>query len=273
MTDGSADALPAPAAFPDMRARGYQREAWHSFRDSIHMTRGSLTDDQFASGALGEAVSNLSFRLLLLPSDPEGNALSFTDSFWTTWESANGGIFQSVVAGGRGNTRPTPWGAARYREGRGDLWDHYMAALPNGGMDSGLSRSLACFRTSYSDMEVFRCRALLAFAWACLAIHRVVLDNQAVQGPWEMTVALLHTAGTGLGMVAAGWDERQYGVPLRATHLLRTWDFERFPGEADVGALAFAIGDWLENCWGFRERRFIARDGRLNGQFEWPRPT
>jgi hypothetical protein len=35
--------------------------------------------------------------------------------------------------------------------------------------------------------------------------------------------------------------------------------------------LAFGIGAWIEDSFGSQNRRFLARDGKLTGQFDWQR--
>lgn len=85
-----------------------------------------------------------------------------------------------------------------------------------------------------------------------------------LDGPAELSLALRDTQAAALGNVAEGWQEpgpHEIGRQCHAKHLFLRRDLWDWPDEVRQLDLAFSIGGWIEDAWGFQERRFLARSG------------
>jgi hypothetical protein len=94
----------------------------------------------------------------------------------------------------------------------------------------------------------------------------------AVDGPWQLTVALNRTAGAFLGNVGEGWAEPLTWdnelPPCVDQHLLWHIDIADVPRDDEARDIAFSVGDRIEDAWGARQRRYLARVGDLAGRFD-----
>jgi len=61
-----------------------------------------------------------------------------------------------------------------------------------------------------------------------------------------------------------GWTPPRCAEP---SVLLRR-EVDEWPSAQDVAALAFEFGDWIEDGWGMRQRRYLAERGDRQGQFD-----
>ena len=90
----------------------------------------------------------------------------------------------------------------------------------------------------------------------------------AIDGPWEISLALRDTAGAALGDFAEGWapfgDFRNDGTGCGEPHVLHRWTVD----EIEPQALAFGAGDRIENSFGTTHQRYLAHRGSYEGQFD-----
>ncbi len=96
-----------------------------------------------------------------------------------------------------------------------------------------------------------------------------------MNGPWECSIALRKTGGAALGNFGAGWAE--YGDPRANTrpcpepNLLWRRELDSWPAAEETRQLAYGVGAWVEDSFGSLNRRFLAREGKLTGEFDWQR--
>lgn len=85
-----------------------------------------------------------------------------------------------------------------------------------------------------------------------------------------MSVALRVTGRASLAGFGEGWRESSAyyeNAPSREEHLLIRREFDGIEPEG-LKALAFSIGRQIENGFGCKEARFLARIGRFTGQID-----
>lgn len=115
---------------------------------------------------------------------------------------------------------------------------------------------------------------ILGRTWASLVQYRAVLERLAPHGPWEVTLAMVRTQGSYLGNVAEGWEEPQNlsdyeRLPCVERNILIRLELVEWPQTDDaVRELAFAIGGRIEDAWGSKGRRFLARISANEGRFD-----
>ena len=99
------------------------------------------------------------------------------------------------------------------------------------------------------------------------------MTAQDAEGQWEVTLGLAGTQGSLLAGLGEGWLEPHQGFhdaePCRLPNVLLRRECEHWPRGDEVRELAFAFGAMIENAWGYSLRRFIARQGRFQGQLDW----
>lgn len=120
--------------------------------------------------------------------------------------------------------------------------------------------------------RVFRLIRIVGLLWTALNLYGLAIERFKINGPWECSVAVLVTLGGSLGNFATGWlqypDPEANLYPCPELNLWRRWELDDWPTLDGTRDLAFSIGDWIENSWGMQLRRFIARSGRFDGEFD-----
>ena len=122
------------------------------------------------------------------------------------------------------------------------------------------------------EMPVLRLILVVGRAWAALDLYHEVVQHFAIEGTWEICLAIPNTGGSrldNLGEGRAGPAEYfcdlppcdEPGVPLRR-------EVGQFLDTGGTQSLAFSYGAWLEAAWSMRERRCLAYRGQLAGQFD-----
>ncbi|MCL5959399.1 MAG: hypothetical protein M1358_08800 [Chloroflexi bacterium] len=227
-------------------------------------------EEDFASGGLSQFLADRSARLLILPGDPDAPSIEFDSEFWSWWlgdciDPATG----RPARWGR-NSRPTSMAAVRGEFQNDDQdWRYYMALLRCGGLDKALGRA-GFYRLRQG--RAFRLIAIVGRIWATLDLYREAVERFGVHGPWEITLALSGTAGSLLGHLAEGWAEpdtlNNDMPPCREPGVLLRKEIAQLPDIDGARAIAFSFGAWLEDTWGVRQRRFLARCGQLTDQFD-----
>jgi hypothetical protein len=96
-------------------------------------------------------------------------------------------------------------------------WNGYLAQHRSGGLEFGLGRpGSARWRRGQEEDEthVFFLTTIVGRVWLGLALFAEVRERSAIEGPWEITLALRDTEQAVIGNVAAGWAEPERTFPL-----------------------------------------------------------
>ncbi len=245
-----------------------RRGRWRRARQSLHLLDPSAED--FGTEGLASFVANRSVRLLILPADPEASLIEFDEGLWEWWRQAH----TDPVTGD-----PTQWGTQHrtisaavvsYDSYREQGWERYRALYRHGGLELELGSSATY---TFGERRGFRLIYTVGNIWAALSLYQEVEEKFGVEGPWEVTLAIQHTEGSVLGNLGEGWapPESLINDPpicLEPGVLLRQ-ETADWPSGAEVQALAFTVGGWIDNSWGGQGRRFLARQGPLAEEFDW----
>lgn len=242
------------------------RKRWQVVRqaESLAGARGQ----DFALGGLGGRVADLAARVLLLPADPEGHVIEFDEEFWSWWETSRPGpVHETSVEWGT-TCSATTHAAIRFsRSNHG--WDPYLALHRCGTLEAGIGRGAAAER---GETRVFRLVPLLGRIWSALEFYGDVVTRYEPEGPWQAVVGLRRTKGSFLSGLATGWADPLNGMfdptPCADEHVLLTREIPQWPSDDGVRDLAMTLGGWIENAWGYKERRFLAREGPHAGEFD-----
>ena len=251
-----------------------QRSRWRRVRSLLHLV--DLEDERFATGGLGQRVPGLTARLLILPSDPQASIVSFDTEFWNWWASERQTPFGKQEWFGH-HSKPTADGAALFDEHHSgkdrNLWDQYLALTRSASIDAGFSRQVGRF---YEDGNQFYLINLVGRVWSLAHRYSEVVQRFELPGPFEVTLALRQTVGTYLINVGEGWRSHLPGpstwadelVTCVSSNLIHSIEFDEWPVDSFFADLVFPFGERIEDSWGMRDRRFIAREGSYEGQFD-----
>jgi len=143
-------------------------------------------------------------------------------------------------------------------------------------MEFGLGRrGGSSFRRQQSDAptQVFFLAAVLGRAWWALSRYADVIEHLHVEGPWEITLAFRNTLASVLADLAGGWVEpmnewRDECPPCPDNNVLIVREVESWPTPDETRALAMSLGGNIEDAWGSRQRRFLARVDPRIGEFD-----
>lgn len=231
--------------------------------------------ENFALGGLAPRLRTPSVRLLLLPGDPEGAAVDIDDELWAWVKNV-----QVVNIGGRNvhlglQEIPTAHAAVLADSyGSRELWSSYVAIHRSGAFEYGMGERGAWERTGRDGKpaRVFNLVSIVARTWGLLKFATAFRDRVAVAGPYQLTVAMHRTGGALLGNVADGWAEPMTWEnelpPCAEPHVLWHLELDTWPSDDEARDLAFRVGDRIEDAWGVRHRRYLARAGERVGQFD-----
>jgi hypothetical protein len=237
------------------------RGRWRRTRRSLRL--GDPEEAGFASGGLANQLDHVALRFLVQPPDPEAVLLDIEEARWNRWTSE-----EEIPLLGRKPFWPS-WtvaapGLIRYESPRDDgKWSRYLALLRSGAMDLGLGSDAA-----WTVGEHNRCLHLVravARMWETLHRFGCVVRELEIEGPFEVTAALPGIHDTML----AGFDEGRWRVPYRQVRGIVTCgsaihvrEIPSWPDDAGVRDLAYVFGDWIENVWGSRSRRWLVQESR-----------
>jgi hypothetical protein len=252
------------------------RERWLRVRQSAGLA--DILAGDFGEKGLARHTADVHVRLLILPADPFVTVTEFDDETWKWWLTDAPNPFE----GGR----PTNWGAesvpvsdaaVRFSRRGGDRWqwDSYLALHRNGALEFGLgedgSRSWQR-REGDIEIRVFFLTCIVGRVWWAIARYEDVINRLGIDGPWELTIGLRSTKDSVLGNVAAGWAE-----PLAAggsrppecpdTNVLIVREIAEWSTN-EAQSLAFSLGGGIEDAWGSKQRRFLARIEPGIGEFD-----
>lgn len=223
------------------------REQWRCLRKELHLV--DPTEEGFACGGPTRFLDAPSVRMLVLPSGTDATHIEFDPDFWAWWlpERPDPASGHPTQWGNQG--RPTA-SAALKGVSRGDQENRrYLALCRNGALDMGLG-SDGMYATN--EFKVFRLIVIIGRAWSALDLYREAVEHFAIQGPWELTLALAKTEGATIGHFANGWAEPGnwlYSPPRCAEPgLLLRRELSCMPDTAGLQSLVFSLGAWLEDA-------------------------
>ncbi len=248
------------------------RARWRRARGPLKLI--DPTADDFATGGLAQRLDSDAFvRLLILPADPEATIVEFDEDTWNWWlADRTDPITGSATQWTRGQ-RHSPTSEAMVRfDWNGDQtrWSRCVALHRNGGLELGLASSAV---REHEDTRFVLLIRIVGHLWWLLDLQRHVIGRLGESGPWETTLAMRGMQGAHLANVAEGWAQPGtpdgYGFSTSAVAAAITRrEIEVWPDEEGVRTFAFALGGWIEDTWGRRERRFLADRGELEGEFD-----
>jgi hypothetical protein len=172
------------------------------------------------------------------------------------------------------NSRPSASAALHMTQGRSlddpDNLSRYLAVHRNGATEMSLAEYGAFER---DGIRHFLLTSIVVRCWAALITAQAVADKWSIPGPWELTLALCTTHNAILANVGEGWAEPwsfQAGSPRRCPEpgLLFRLELDSLPEDAAIQTLADRLGGWVEDSFGYRERRFRARRGHFDGRLD-----
>lgn len=246
--------------------RERQRSVWRRHRSSIHLT--DPFDPNFGRGGLATRVEQVSLRVLILPSDPEAELVTFSEDFWSQFmEDLQDPISGTAAVWGK-SERPT-WEAACRVDDWNGIWREVLAVHRSGAVES-IVRSKVMWERG--DDRVFGLVGIVGYVWNTLMVWQEFSAQLNGDFPWEVSVALIGTENSQLGGLARGWRDPYDPIAsqLRCTEpglLFRREVHEQLDGNG-IQHLAFEIGDQVENAWGSRHRRYLIWDGELTNEFD-----
>jgi hypothetical protein len=249
-----------------------QRACWRRALARFGLERTG--DDTFAAGGLVGRLDSVSVQMLLLPGDPETEAVSITDAF-SSWLEAQRSIdLDGVILQLPSSTRRTAHAIALADQYGEDSWSSYFAVHRSGALEFGLGNAGGWEGRDRAgnDVRIIALTATVARAWALFRVAAALEEKTSIDGPFLFTVAVPHADGALLGGLAEGWaqpgDFQNSVGPCREPQLLWHFELATLPGDEDAKQLAYAVGDRFEDAWGCRQRRYLAHRGQYEGRID-----
>lgn len=249
----------------DEASREVNRVRWGRAREALKLV--DCQGGDVATGGLGRHVEHLSVRLLILLGEPEHDVVDFDQRLWSWLKSDFESPFEGQPTDWGQHTLPTTAAAVRCLQISAERWswDSYLAFYRHGGLD--MAFGVEGGRDIDGNRRAFWLLRIVGRSWAARHLYGDAIRRFRVKGPWGGWVALRKTFGAALGDFGAGWaeygDPRAHTRPCPEPNLLWRRELDTWLGPEETKQLAFAIGS--------QSRRFLARDGRLAGQFDWRR--
>lgn len=104
--------------------------------------------------------------------------------------------------------------------------------------------------------------------WIALDLQIDAAKRRPIDGPWEITLALIDTEGTVLSDFGEGWAQfnefRYQQRSCREAHVLHRWEVDCI----DPQSIALDAGARLENSFGSTHQRHLAQRGEYEGKFD-----
>jgi hypothetical protein len=176
------------------------------------LARNGLDDTtrpDFAAAGLARRLRERTAHLLLLPLDPDADALARDEDF-SPWLDENR---QVEVEGRRislgDQTYPTADGPAVVSHAVREPWGHYWRVQRSGAVEAGLGDWGGWERKDREGnvRRTFNLVSIVGYTWALLRLAADLRTRVETAPPWLLTVALRQTEGALLGNVGEGWAE------------------------------------------------------------------
>lgn len=234
-----------------------QRERWRRARGAMNLV--DARDPDFATGGLATNIAGLSFRVVVLPTDPDAHIFDFGDEFWKSWQTSN--LNRSLRVGG--TTRPTSSAAVCMDDDGQGNWQRYIAVHHSGALELAAGDDVGWHPSptdENSPARPGRFQLGETFERVRIAVEMTAAEEPLkVTFPIEVTVALKGTKGAYLGGFAPGWREPGHGLRgfplcLEPNVLIRREVVAATEQWTDE--LLESVGAQIENAFGTNYRRF-----------------
>ena len=240
-----------------------QRGRWRRW-----LRQNALDDpnrDEFAKGGVAQCAENLGVRFVVLPADPEASAFELDKTFWTWMGSVEtkAPSFRSSPLNWGHYEVPTSAGGARVEKDgkRETLWRKWFMVYRSGGMELGLPIR------ERERQRLFLLLPTVGRIWASLDLHRELIVQHAIGGPFLVVLALAGTQGARLVGFGEGWQQSEFfGEDSRCPerNLLFSERLSTWPDADGARALALRLGGRIEDGFGSKARRFSGnRSGKV----------
>lgn len=241
------------------------RGRWNEFREPLRLT--DPASEGFGTGGLAQFVTDPGVRLLVVPPDPAASLVHLDSGFWTWWSEERQNPFlgaQRTIWGTQ--TTPTSDAAVTFNR-RGDAkwdWESFLALHRNAALEVVLGGYGVRSWTAETDVSerAFWLTEIVGRTWVALELYAEVIERFEVEGPWELTLAMLNTLNAQLGNVATGWRDIDGRWPSERPrcpepNVFLRREIEIWPDAPGRQDLAFALGSQIEDSWGMTSRRFL----------------
>jgi hypothetical protein len=241
--------------------------SWRQYRSSLKLV--DTDSEDFGSAGLGAQVECSSVRLIILPSDPDATPISFDKSFWDFWSQNRQDPVLGRPMSWLVDNMPTSQAAVSYAYSRSKAdWDSYMAIRRNGALEMELGKKGAFTK---NENRYFMLISSIGKVWYAFNLYTEVITEYKLTGPFEVSLALIGTSNAMLGHVGSGWMDPILGGPRNSVverNCIFSVELHDWPTADGIESLAFNFGNWIEDTWGIKERRYIALEGQFEGNFD-----
>jgi hypothetical protein len=248
------------------------RARWRRALAAHALDRADRVD--FAQAGLACRLRNVTTQLLLLPADPESATVDL-DTKLGEWLTGHQVVLIDDIGvriASSPNIRPTAHALA-LADGHEAAWNSYIAVHRSGALELGMGDIGGWERRNNLDESVrlISLAPVVARTWAMLSLAADLAARHSVVGPFQLTVGIRsHEAQ--LGMLAEGWAEpesfeNRVGTCPEQT-LLWHIELDEIPHLEEAQAVAYAVGDRIEDAWGVAQRRYLAHRGEREGRLD-----
>jgi hypothetical protein len=228
----------------------------------------------FAQAGLARRLRSVTTQLLLLPADPELATVDL-DTKLSEWLAGHQVVLIDDIGvrmASSPNIRRTPHAVA-LADGHEATWRSYLAVHRSGALELGMGDVGGWeSRNNHNDpVRVISLAPVVARTWAMLSLAAELAVRHSLVGPFQLTVGIRsHEAR--LGMLAEGWAEpdsfeNRVGTCPEQT-LLWHLELDELPDLGEAQAVAYAVGDRVEDAWGVAQRRYLAYRGEREGRLD-----
>lgn len=234
-----------------------QRERWRRARAAMNLV--DPRDPDFATAGLAATMAGVTFRVLVLPADPEAHVFDFDAEFWKWSETLRETHQRERLSLGL-NLRPFSGAAVRFDDDGKGQWRRYLAIHHSGaveigcGADTGWKVDAA---ENQSGRSGFQLMPMYQRIGAALDIFSAFSLVRGCSAPAEVSVGLRGVAGAELSRFAPGWPEAgwvEHSIGREANVLLRR-EFSKVD-EATFCVALDSLGVQIENSFGSQSERF-----------------
>jgi hypothetical protein len=248
-----------------------QRARWRRALSRAALDRDDRED--FASRGLAARLGNVTTQIVLLPADPEADAIPLDETLAASLQTRRSIALDRITVALPGNPLPTAHALA-LADSYSETWNSYLAIDRSGGIHFGLGDRGGWEGQDRGGKPVrlINLTPAVARVWALLRIAAETYEGHGITGPFQLTVAVRGSKGALSATLAEGWAEPsdfQNSIgPCPDEHLLWHIELDELPDHRGARDIAYRIGDRLEDAWGSRQRRYLAHRGDFVGELD-----
>jgi hypothetical protein len=248
-----------------------QRTRWRRALSGAGLDRDDRED--FATAGLASRLTNVTTQIVLLPADPEADAITIDEMLATSLQARQSIVLDRITVALPGNPRRTAHALA-LADSYNEAWNSYLAIHRSGTIEFGLGDRGGWDGQDRSGnpVRLISLTSAVARVWALLRIAAEIHEHHDVAGPFQLTVGIRHTGGALLSTLGEGWAEpgdfQNNLGPCPDEHLLWHIELDDLPNHDGAREVAYRIGDRLEDAWGSRQRRYLAHRGDFAGELD-----